>query len=236
MPADLAAIAPKLDPLIRRLDTNHGGERLARMAALERTLATAKASFHDLADCVTGAKPTAPRTSPRHHWRARPMPDAFTALDTLLDCLWLTTWESDFLESIGRQLSAPLRQANRRPRTYVAQVPGARRMSVLCDRSPAAGDGVLRERLLTACREADLNQKALTVLSEARDPYRLDTPAMHRAGAWVAEQMTKPVCPHADSPARPVLRAHGGWRRRQAGRRSLRQQRRELDMVAGFSR
>ena len=61
-------------------------------------------------------------------------------------------------------------------------------MSTLCA-SPAAGDGVLRERLLTACREADLNQKALTVLSEGRDPYRLDTPAMHRAGAWVAEQM-----------------------------------------------
>lgn len=55
----------------------------------------------------------------------------------------------------------------------------------------AAGDGVLRERLLTACREGCLSQKALTVLSEARDPYRLDTPAMHRAGAWVAEQMQR---------------------------------------------
>jgi DNA-binding cell septation regulator SpoVG len=45
--ADLTAIAPRLDPLIRRLGTNHDGERLATDAALERTLATAKADFHD---------------------------------------------------------------------------------------------------------------------------------------------------------------------------------------------
>jgi hypothetical protein len=32
------ALAPKVDPLIRRLSTNHDGERLAVVAALDRVL------------------------------------------------------------------------------------------------------------------------------------------------------------------------------------------------------
>lgn len=134
MPADLAALAPKLDPLIRRLATDHDGERLATVAALERTRATAKADFHDLAAVVVaGAKPPAPRdTSPRHHWRARPMPDAFTAVDTLLDRTCLTTWEFNFLYSIGGQLCRGQRLSAKQPQLLGAalgQVWEARRMS-----------------------------------------------------------------------------------------------------------
>src|SRR5512147_910188 len=82
---DLASLAPRLDPLIRRLATNHDGERLATVAALERTLATAKADFHDLAEVIgAGIKPRINREPPpRGRWRA-PTPDAGTMLDELL--------------------------------------------------------------------------------------------------------------------------------------------------------
>ena len=36
-----------------------------------------------------------------------------------------------------------------------------------------------------------VTQKALTVLSSRRDPYRLDTDAHHRNGKWAAELLTR---------------------------------------------
>jgi hypothetical protein len=50
-------------------------------------------------------------------------------------------------------------------------------------------DGVLRRVLETACEEHKLSD--LTVLSAQVDPYRIDTAAGHRDGAWVAEQFAK---------------------------------------------
>lgn len=50
----------RLDPSIRRLATNHDGERLAVMAALDRVLAAGGSTFNDLADWfVAGAQPRA---------------------------------------------------------------------------------------------------------------------------------------------------------------------------------
>jgi hypothetical protein len=49
----------------------------------------------------------------------------------------------------------------------------------------------LRERLEAACTESGLSMRALSVLSKARDPYRLDTEAGHRAAQWLAEQMER---------------------------------------------
>lgn len=97
------ALAPKLDPLIRRLGTNHDGEKLATLAALERTLATARADFHDLADAVVaGVKPRIKhRTSP-HHRRASP-PDVATMLDDLLDRPELSDWQFGFVDSVYGQ-------------------------------------------------------------------------------------------------------------------------------------
>ena len=46
----------------------------------------------------------------------------------------------------------------------------------------------LRARLELACRQSRLSMGNLSALSERRDPYRLDTPAMHRDGKWAAEQ------------------------------------------------
>jgi hypothetical protein len=53
------------------------------------------------------------------------------------------------------------------------------------------GIGVLRRILKTACEEHKANLSSLTVLSEQIDPYRLDTDAGHRDGAWLAEQLNR---------------------------------------------
>ena len=49
------------------------------------------------------------------------------------------------------------------------------------------GDGGLRAILQAARAEAGCSMKDLTVLSGQRDPYRLDTPANHRDGRWLAD-------------------------------------------------
>lgn len=46
----------------------------------------------------------------------------------------------------------------------------------------------LRHRLEEA-RAAGFGMGEVSVLSPRRDPYRLDTPAMHRDGAWLREQV-----------------------------------------------
>jgi hypothetical protein len=108
-----ASLAPKLDPLIRRLATNHDGERLATVAALERTLAAAQADFHDLADVVVaGVKPRAEhRASPHRHWR--PTPDAAAMLADLLGHPDLSAWERDFVESVYGQYRRRWRLSDR---------------------------------------------------------------------------------------------------------------------------
>jgi hypothetical protein len=51
--------------------------------------------------------------------------------------------------------------------------------------------GSLRQRIDAACELIGCKLSALTVLTERLDPYRLDTPANHRDGAWVAEQLER---------------------------------------------
>jgi len=57
----------------------------------------------------------------------------------------------------------------------------------------AHGDGALRRVLEDARRELRCPRNELTVLSAQVDPYRLDTPAGHRDGAWLAEQLDRAV-------------------------------------------
>jgi hypothetical protein len=45
----------------------------------------------------------------------------------------------------------------------------------------------LREELEDACFQTGLPMKELTVLAVQRDPFRVDTPAGHRDGRWLAE-------------------------------------------------
>ena len=68
------------------------------------------------------------------------------------------------------------------------------------------GNGRLRQILEAAAGEACLPLSDLTVLDKKVDPYRQDTPAGHRDGAWLAEQMARHGR-RADPPARPALRA-----------------------------
>jgi hypothetical protein len=51
------------------------------------------------------------------------------------------------------------------------------------------GHGVLRRVLEAAYEEYDYSRADLTVLSVRVDPYRLDTDAGHRDGAWAAKQL-----------------------------------------------
>jgi hypothetical protein len=55
------------------------------------------------------------------------------------------------------------------------------------------GEGTLRRVLEDARRELGCGLNKLTVLSTQVDPYRLDTPAGHRDGAWLAEQLDRAV-------------------------------------------
>ena len=57
----------------------------------------------------------------------------------------------------------------------------------------AKGKGALLRVLEDARRELRCGRNKLTVLSTQVDPYRLDTPAGHRDGAWLAEQLDRAV-------------------------------------------
>jgi hypothetical protein len=55
------------------------------------------------------------------------------------------------------------------------------------------GFGVLRTILESASANIGSSLSDLTVLSSAVDPYRLDTPAGHRDGQWVAKQLDRAI-------------------------------------------
>jgi hypothetical protein len=56
-------------------------------------------------------------------------------------------------------------------------------------------EGRLKQIIDSARAERRCSREALTVLSSNIDPYRLDTPAGHRDGAWVAEQLDRAIGP-----------------------------------------
>jgi len=53
------------------------------------------------------------------------------------------------------------------------------------------GHGALRSVLETVCEEQGCGLGSLTVLSAQIDPYRLDVPARHRDGQWIAGQLKR---------------------------------------------
>jgi hypothetical protein len=55
------------------------------------------------------------------------------------------------------------------------------------------GYGALRSVLETACEKQACGLGSLTVLSPQVGPYRLDTPAAHRDGQWIAEQLKRAI-------------------------------------------
>jgi hypothetical protein len=58
------------------------------------------------------------------------------------------------------------------------------------------GTGALRDVLETTRQALKVSRADLTVLSTQVDPYRIDTPAGHRDGAWLAEQLVRAVGHH----------------------------------------
>ena len=60
---------------------------------------------------------------------------------------------------------------------------------------PTAGNGKLRAVVEKAAAKTKTSLAALTVLSTAVDPYRLDTDAGHRDGGWIAEQLNRLLAP-----------------------------------------
>jgi arsenate reductase-like glutaredoxin family protein len=54
---------------------------------------------------------------------------------------------------------------------------------------PGGGNGSLRQILEAACEQQKASLSELTVLSAQVDPYRIDTEAGHRDGAWLAQQL-----------------------------------------------
>jgi hypothetical protein len=61
------------------------------------------------------------------------------------------------------------------------------------DNSSTEQFGALKTVLEDAREEQACSREELTVLSARIDPYRMDTPAGHRDGAWVAEQLERAV-------------------------------------------
>ena len=59
------------------------------------------------------------------------------------------------------------------------------------------GAGHLRRVIEGAAGHLECSLSSLTVLSAARDPYRIDTPAGRRDGAWFAEQIERFLAPNA---------------------------------------
>jgi hypothetical protein len=53
----------------------------------------------------------------------------------------------------------------------------------------------LRQALEAAAAENGCSLKALTVLAAQNDPFRLDTPASHRDGEWLADVTASSIRP-----------------------------------------
>lgn len=94
---NLAPIAPKLAPIIARLSTNHDGERLACVAAIERLLTGQGLTFLDLADALTDARPVLISGETADH---------LALAEDMLRWSTLTDWERKFIRSLYRQLAA----------------------------------------------------------------------------------------------------------------------------------
>jgi hypothetical protein len=103
-------IIRRLDPLIRRLASGFDGERLECVRAMERTLQSGGASFHDLADAL--AKVPTPPAEPETH--------EDEMLSALKDWPTLNLWERSFVASLqqwrtmGRTLTPKQRATLRR--------------------------------------------------------------------------------------------------------------------------
>ncbi len=112
-------VRTKLAAIIPRLATNHDGERLATVAALQRTLAGAGNDLHDLAAAVAQEPATSRRRedhagdrgndrhadcqTPQIFWEELSAFERRRWLDALVYGTVLSSWESNFVDSVRRQ-------------------------------------------------------------------------------------------------------------------------------------
>jgi hypothetical protein len=118
MSRDLGAVAPRLDPLIRRLASDHEGEVLATVAAIKRVLSSDGRDLHDLADAIARPSPTSSPSTPSspawrrqvqhllQHCNLKPRDECF--LRSLLRFKWLSEKQ---LAVLGRIWNAHVRGA-----------------------------------------------------------------------------------------------------------------------------
>jgi hypothetical protein len=102
---DLTLIGPRLAALIPRLATPFDGERLATVAAIDRTLKSADRDFHDLAAAIVGRPASVPPAPGADDWCADQWRHDVRQLRN--SGAQLTAWETKFLNSVlgFRQLS-----------------------------------------------------------------------------------------------------------------------------------
>lgn len=82
--------------------------------------------------------------------------------------------------------------ADERPRgNGGAEVAGGAKVSLTQGSDSGRDAGPLRSLLEAEARAHGLPLKALTVLASQNDPFRVDTPAGHRDGAWLATQVAE---------------------------------------------
>src|SRR3954454_15003017 len=107
----LSPIAPKIAKLIPRLATNHDGEVVATVRAIERTLKSSGLDFHDLAGALerepetrVGYRDWAPNSysfRPPPHWC--PKAERQREKESLRDVSqWCCAQDSELLTSRGR--------------------------------------------------------------------------------------------------------------------------------------
>ncbi len=100
----MAQLLPRLAPIIRRLSTNFGGERLGCITAIERVLSSAQLGFVDLADYLAGLPPPEPRPSAKHGPKREPVPNVvFDGLRMVVESEFATEREFDIASSLLRQ-------------------------------------------------------------------------------------------------------------------------------------
>lgn len=96
----------RIAKIIPRLATNHDGELIASVKAIERILQQTGHDWYALADLIeNGEKPlqavfTSTSSRPWRH-----LPDAWRAhlLSQVMSCPGLSEWESDFIANVSRQ-------------------------------------------------------------------------------------------------------------------------------------
>jgi hypothetical protein len=101
---NIGAVAPKLGKLIPRLASNHDGERLATLNAIDRTLRAYGADWNDLASLFV-----APSIVPEPKSRAAARPPDWRTAARKVAGRWcnLTPKEQKFLVGLGRLRGEP---------------------------------------------------------------------------------------------------------------------------------